>query len=128
MWSKNILFLSSWLILNSLLLPYTIAQASTFHNHESIKNAIIDFAGPYAEISKIDPRLKLDECNSPLEISYPFSTKTTIAVNCPDPGKWKIFVRVQNPKSEISYQSHEDIYRAIRNFVNEDIVISEINS
>jgi len=128
MWSKNILFLSSWLIVNSLLLPYTIAHASTFHNHESITNAIVAFTGPHTEVSKIDPRLKLDKCNSPLEISYPFSTKTTIAVNCPDPGKWKIFVRVQNPKSEISYQSHEDIYRAIRNFVNEDIVISEINS
>ena len=84
------------------------ASAEAFHAHKDIENTAAKFINEHLEgtqadkfnirINALDRRLKLSQCDTPLEAFLPPGAriygKTTVGVRCTDAKPWKIFVPV----------------------------------
>ena len=46
-------------------------------------------------VARVDRRLRLARCLSPLALSWRLPRRDTIIVECPDPGSWHLFVPVR---------------------------------
>lgn len=87
----------------------TQATANEFHAHKDIRFAAETFFRHHLEqsktenfeihVSNLDPRLKLSQCDTPLEAFLPPGAKlygkTTAGVRCTGSQPWKIFVPVK---------------------------------
>lgn len=72
-------------------------QSGDFTEPAEIDRAVAEFTG--AQIGQIggarvaaDPRLRLAQCLSPLTTSWHGRSKSTVRVECPEAGGWRIFV------------------------------------
>lgn len=76
----------------------TVALAETaYTDPREIDRAVVAFTGaqigePGGARMPADRRLRLADCASPLEASWHGSGRTTVRVDCPDAGGWRIFV------------------------------------
>ena len=85
------------------------ANKNTYQNHESIRQAASDFARQLSErvsrpenitisVGTLDRRLRLAECDQPLEAFRSPNTKshgrTTVGVRCDGEKSWKLYVSV----------------------------------
>jgi len=81
---------------------------------------------PYIEIAigRIDPRMRLVECDAPLEAFFPQSArttgKTTVGVRCTGTVAWKLFISV-------NIQEYQNVWVAERNLSkNDNISVHDI--
>lgn len=51
-------------------------------------------------IAPLDPRLKVQGCQKPLNIDHPFASKETVRVRCPEP-MWQLYLQVSMPQRSI---------------------------
>ncbi len=86
-------------VLGLLAFPLMPLEASgqQFTNPASIDQAVAHFTGAAigqagGARSQIDRRLRLARCNSPLDLDLYGSRHDSVAVSCPDPAGWRIFV------------------------------------
>jgi flagella basal body P-ring formation protein FlgA len=88
------------------------ALAESYHPHSDIYRQVKSFLltqnqgdAEHTEIKigRIDPRLKLQQCTTPLEIFLPQNSRTTgrtiVGVKCHSPKKWTIYVQADIIKS-----------------------------
>jgi flagella basal body P-ring formation protein FlgA len=54
-----------------------------------------------------DRRLRLAPCSQPLFASWHGQAQTTVSVECPDPGGWRIFVATLSPQTPASQEQAE---------------------
>jgi flagella basal body P-ring formation protein FlgA len=76
----------------------TPAQASTFADPAAIDAAVNQFTGAApgmpGSAQPVDRRLRLTRCEGPLSLTWYGTARLTVAVQCPDPGSWRVFVPV----------------------------------
>ncbi len=77
----------------------TTAQAQGFENLESIERQVAAFAegdpaDPTSTLIPVDRRLRLSACATALELAWPGTRRDSVLVRCPQPGGWKIYVRL----------------------------------
>jgi flagella basal body P-ring formation protein FlgA len=75
------------------------AQAGGVIDPAAIDSAVAAFTGapigaPGGARTASDPRLRLAACAAPLAVSWHTPTRTAVAVECPGPTAWRIFVAV----------------------------------
>lgn len=80
--------------LTTILLSGFSWADTPMQDHKSIHEAVSAFAGEKVKVQAIDERLRLERCDRPLSVRYPFSSTTTVEVRCPDQGGWKIYLPV----------------------------------
>lgn len=110
------------ILLALLISPYASAEA--YHPHRDIYQQVKAFLlaedngnADHTEIKigRIDPRLKLQQCATPLEIFLPQgnrdSGRTIVGVKCHSPKKWTIYVQADVIKSIKVYVSSSPISR-----------------
>lgn len=83
-------------LLASPLMPLA-AQSQQFTDPGSIDQAVARFTGAATgdaggARSQIDRRLRLARCRSPLDLELYGTRQDSVAVSCPDPAGWRIFV------------------------------------
>jgi flagella basal body P-ring formation protein FlgA len=75
------------------------AQAQSFENLEGIERQVAAFAegdpaNPASTLIPVDRRLRLSACAAALELAWPGTRRDSVLVRCPQPGGWKIYVRL----------------------------------
>lgn len=83
-------------LLASPVMPLA-AQNQEFTDPGSIDQAVARFTGAATgdaggARSQIDRRLRLARCRSPLDLQLYGTRQDSVAVSCPDPAGWRIFV------------------------------------
>lgn len=89
----------------SLLVISNAARAEAYQDHEQIRDAVAGFAQQElgdrdveVEVGSLDRRLKLRQCDVPLETFWPPGARRqgrgAIGVRCVDEKPWRMFVRV----------------------------------
>lgn len=113
------------LLISIFLIGLPLAQADElFHPHEDIYQQVRSFllaqnsdANGQVEIriGRIDPRLKLKQCDTPLEVFLPQgsrdSGRTIVGVKCNGPKGWTVYVQAEVVKSIEVYVSVAPISR-----------------
>lgn len=77
------------------------AQAAAFADPAQIESEVAAFVGVSpAEVPgtliPIDRRLRLTACARPLDLSWNGNRQDSVLVQCPQPGGWKLYVRLAN--------------------------------
>jgi flagella basal body P-ring formation protein FlgA len=82
-----------------ILLPLCdpAAKAGSFTDPTAIDQAVAAFTGaapgtPGGARNPADPRLQLAPCGAPLAVSWQGTARSAVAVECPGPTSWRIFV------------------------------------
>jgi flagellar basal body P-ring formation protein FlgA len=75
------------------------ALAATAADLSAIDRQVAVFTGasrgtPGGAVVPVDRRLRLNTCNSPLDLSWHTARKYSVVFQCPDPGSWRLFVPV----------------------------------
>lgn len=75
------------------------AQAQGFTDSAAIEREVAAFLGVSAADAgsafvPVDRRLRLAACNRPLALGWQGARRDAVLVQCPDPGSWKLYVRV----------------------------------
>lgn len=74
------------------------ALAAPFADPAAIDAAVAQFTGAApgmpGSAQPVDRRLRLARCEGPLSLSWYGAARQTVAVQCPDPGSWRVFVPV----------------------------------
>jgi flagella basal body P-ring formation protein FlgA len=83
-------------LLAAPLIP-AAAQNTPFIDPVSIEQAVAQFTGAVTGSAggargQIDRRLRLTRCTSPLDLRLYGTRQDSVAVSCPDPSGWRIFV------------------------------------
>jgi len=102
----NNLLINTLLFL-TLVLPASVFSANTIQSHKSIQEAAQNYAKenvtgysvpPTVTVSRLDSRLRLPQCNLPLEAFAPPAGrklgKTTVGVRCSGDKPWSLYVSV----------------------------------
>jgi flagellar basal body P-ring formation protein FlgA len=75
------------------------AQGAAFTDLDAIDRQVAAFTGaaigsPGGAVMRVDRRLRLRPCASPLAISWYGLKRDSVQVQCPDTGGWRIFVQL----------------------------------
>lgn len=78
-----------------------------FTDPVQIDRAVTDFTGmAIGEVGgarvPADRRLRLAECQGPLDVAWHGSNRSTVRVECPGPQSWRIFIATRPPERAIA--------------------------
>lgn len=87
------------LIMAALAVTPLPAAAAAATDLAMIDNAVAAFTGqpigvPGGASQPVDRRLRLGQCSAPLALAWYGAAQTSVLVNCPDAGGWRVFVPV----------------------------------
>ena len=86
-------------ILAAALVAAAPALAQSFTDLAAIDRAVADFTGaplgsPGGALRPVDPRLRLAPCRAALALGWYGTQRSSVAVRCPVPGGWRLYVPV----------------------------------
>ena len=89
----------------SFSLALAIAAAAPFADLDAVDRQVAQFSGAGigqegGARSAVDRRLRLNPCVSPLALSWRTPQRSTVVVQCPDAGGWRLYVPVKRAAPE----------------------------
>jgi flagella basal body P-ring formation protein FlgA len=89
----------------SFSLALAIAAAAPFADLDAVDRQVAQFTGAGigqegGATAAVDRRLRLNPCVSPLALSWRTQQRSTVMVQCPDAGGWRLFVPVKRAAPE----------------------------
>lgn len=84
----------------SFSLALIFAAATPFADLDAVDRQVAEFTGAAigqtgGAIGPLDRRLRLNPCYSPLALSWRTQQRSSVVVQCPDAGGWRLFVPVK---------------------------------
>ena len=86
-------------VLTAALAAAGPALAQSYTDLTAIDRAVAEFTGaplgsPGGALGPVDPRLRLAPCRAPLALDWYGAQRASVAVRCPVPGGWRVYVPV----------------------------------
>ncbi|MGD9665445.1 MAG: flagella basal body P-ring formation protein FlgA [Novosphingobium sp.] len=84
----------------SLTLGLAMTTAAVFADLDAIDRQVAAFTGAEigasgGAVQPLDRRLRLNACMAPIALSWRTQAQSTVVVQCPDSGGWRLFVPVR---------------------------------